>query len=97
MVLAIHGWTSEMARYPERIAPLIEMGWIGVLFDMRGHGETGGKLKTLSVKDHHEDCLAAYDYIKNIEYADTENMPYLVPVTAGTKLVCWLQKDRLSI
>ncbi|MEK7111369.1 MAG: alpha/beta fold hydrolase [Patescibacteria group bacterium] len=74
VVLAIHGWTSEMARYPERIAPLIEMGWIGVLFDMRGHGETGGKLKTLSVKDHHEDCLAAYDYIKNIEYADTENI-----------------------
>jgi pimeloyl-ACP methyl ester carboxylesterase len=63
-----------MARYPERIAPLVKMGWIGVLFDMRGHGETGGELKTLSAKDHHQDCLAAYDYIKNIENADTQNI-----------------------
>lgn len=74
VVLAIHGWTSEMARYQERIAPLIEMGYIGVLFDMRGHGETGGELKLLSAKDHHEDCLAAYDYIKNIKDADIENV-----------------------
>lgn len=74
VILAIHGWTSEMARYPERIAPTIEMGWIGVLFDMRGHGKTGGELKLLSAKDHHEDCLAAYDYIKKIEDANIENI-----------------------
>lgn len=74
VILAIHGWTSEMARYPERIAPLIKMGWTGLLFDMRGHGETGGELKQLSAKDHHQDCLSAYDYIKSIEDADTENI-----------------------
>lgn len=74
VILVIHGWTSEMARYPERITPLIKNGWIGILFDMRGHGETGGELRTLSAKDHHDDCLAAYDYLKNIEDADTENI-----------------------
>lgn len=74
VILAIHGWTSEMARYPERIANLIKMGYIGVLFDMRGHGETGGELKLLSAKDHLEDCLAAYDYIQNIKDANVQNI-----------------------
>lgn len=74
VILTIHGWTSEMARYPERIAPLVEMGSIGLLFDMRGHGETGGELKNLSARDHHDDCLAAYDYIKNIKDTDTDNI-----------------------
>lgn len=74
VILAIHGWTSEMARYPQRIASPVKMGCIGLLFDMRGHGETGGELIKLSAKDHHDDCLAAYDYIKNIKAADTDNI-----------------------
>lgn len=93
VILAIHGWTSEMARYPERIAPLIEMGWIGVLFDMRGHGETGGELRTLSAKDHHGDCLAAYDYIKNIEDADTENIAVFGSSYGGYQ-ACLLAAER---
>lgn len=74
VILTIHGWTSEMARYQERIAPLVDMGCIGLLFDMRGHGKTSGELNNLSAKNHHEDCLAAYDYIKNIKGADTNNI-----------------------
>jgi len=52
VVLVIHGWTSAMNRYPKRVASLVELGYTCLLFDMRGHGETGGELSLLSAKDH---------------------------------------------
>lgn len=74
VILVIHGWTSEMVRYPERVAPEIDMGYLAVLFDMRGHGKSGGKLGDLSPKDHLNDCLAAYDYMVGLPDADTSNI-----------------------
>lgn len=74
VILVIHGWTSEMARYPERVEPEIEMGYMAVLFDMRGHGQTGGELDTLSPHDHLNDCLAAYDYMMSLEGVDHDNI-----------------------
>jgi pimeloyl-ACP methyl ester carboxylesterase len=73
-ILVVHGWTSEMARYPERVAPEIDMGYLAVLFDMRGHGKTGGRLGELSPKDHLDDCLAAYDYMIGLPNADSSNI-----------------------
>lgn len=73
-ILVIHGWTSEMARYPERVQPEIDMGYIAVLFDMRGHGQTGGDLDTLSPHDHLDDCLAAYDYMMSLDTVDPDNI-----------------------
>lgn len=74
VVLVIHGWTSAMNRYPKRVAPLVEQGYTCLLFDMRGHGETGGELTTLSAQDHHEDCLAAYDYMLSMDNLDSNNI-----------------------
>ena len=74
VILAIHGWTSAMNRYPKRVTPLVELGYTCLLFDMRGHGETGGELSTLSARDHYEDCLSAYDYMINMENVDTNNI-----------------------
>lgn len=74
VVLVLHGWTSRMSRYPERVKPLVEMGYIAVLFDMRGHGETGGDLSKYSRRDHLNDCLAAYDFIKQIKHADKSSV-----------------------
>lgn len=74
VVLVIHGWTSAMDRYPKRVAPLVDLGYTCLLFDMRGHGETGGELTTLSAKDHHEDCLAAYDYMVAMDNVDLSNV-----------------------
>lgn len=73
-ILVIHGWTSEMARYPERVEPEIEMGYTAVLFDLRGHGQTGGDLDTFSPHDHLNDCLAAYDYMLNLDTVDPNNI-----------------------
>jgi len=73
-ILVIHGWTSEMARYPERVAPEIDMGYTALLFDMRGHGQTGGDLDTLSPHDHLNDCITAYDYMMNLDTVDPDNI-----------------------
>ena len=74
VILVIHGWTSEMARYPERFAPMVDMGYTCVLFDMRGHGKTGGDLANYSIKDHLDDCLCAYDYMASMEGVDLDNI-----------------------
>ncbi len=73
-ILVIHGWTSQMARYPERLAPALEQGYVCVFFDMRGHGETGGDLSNYSREDHFNDCLAAYDFMIKLPMVDTENI-----------------------
>jgi len=53
-ILVLHGWTSSKKRYIDRVAPLVELGYICLLFDMRGHGESDGELKNFSRKDHLE-------------------------------------------
>lgn len=73
-LLVIHGWTSAMNRYPSRVENIVNMGYIAVLFDMRGHGETGGELDLLSVRDHLDDCLAAYDFMVNLDNVDTNDI-----------------------
>lgn len=74
VLLVIHGWTSSMERYSSRIAPEVEMGYVVVLFDLRGHGKTGGDLQALSIHDHLNDCLAAYDFAVNLEQAHGGNI-----------------------
>ena len=73
-ILVIHGWTSSMSRYPQRLAPAIAKGYLCVFFDMRGHGETGGDLSKYSRKDHFNDCLAAYDFMVKLPNVDLENI-----------------------
>jgi len=73
-LLVIHGWTSAMHRYPSRVEAIVNMGYIVVLFDLRGHGQTGGELALLSPHDHLNDCLAAYDYMVSLEDVDKSNI-----------------------
>lgn len=70
-LLVIHGWTSAMKKYPSRVEGIVEMGYVAVLFDLRGHGETGGELESLTIHDHLDDCLAAYDYMVELENVDS--------------------------
>lgn len=70
IILVIHGWTSSMRRFPERFQPIVEMGYMCLLFDMRGHGKTGGDLGTYSTKDHLDDCIAAYNFLCSQPNAD---------------------------
>lgn len=92
IILVLHGWTSSMARYPERVEPLVKMGYIALLFDMRGHGETGSDPTRFSRKDHLDDCLATYDFIKEIP-ADPSDVA-VFGSSYGGYLACLLASKR---
>jgi len=92
VVLVLHGWTSSTRRFPERIDPLIKMGYVCVMFDMRGHGNTGYELAKYSRKDHLDDCLAAYDYISKLENVDTDNISVLGSSYGGYMAVLVTEK-----
>jgi len=74
VVLVIHGWTSSMAKWPSRINPLVNMGYLVLLFDMRAHGETGGEIGTFSIHDNLNDCKAAFEYLVSLENTDLSNI-----------------------
>ncbi len=92
-ILCIHGWTSQMARYESRVKPMVEMGFTVVLFDLRGHGETGGTLSDFSISDHFEDCKAAYDFMIMLDHIDTDNIS-LIGLSYGGYLATLLTSER---
>ncbi|MDA1079803.1 MAG: alpha/beta fold hydrolase [bacterium] len=97
-ILALHGWTSSKERYIERVTPLVQMGYICLLFDMRGHGKSDGELQNFSRKDHLEDCLAAYDFLANDSRVDADDISlfgssyggYMASVVVGKRSVAHL-------
>ncbi len=63
-ILFIHGWTSEMKRSIQHAEALSARGYIIMLFDMHGHGESEGDRATGSIKDYLDECVTAYDYLQ---------------------------------
>lgn len=62
-LLFIHGWESNRGRYFERATQLSKVGFIVLTFDLRGHGDSPGKIKRLPISKHLDDVLAAYDLL----------------------------------
>ena len=62
-VLFIHGWTSNETGYIPRAQVVAKHGAICLIFNLRGHGESGGSLEEFSRKDHLKDVIAAYDFL----------------------------------
>ncbi len=97
-LLFIHGWGSSQEGNILRAEKLSELGFICVTIDLRGHGESDGKLEEFSRKDHLEDVLAAYDYIANLPEVDREQIGvigasyggYLASILAGERKIKWL-------
>lgn len=73
-ILFVHGWTSEKERSFQYAKPLAEMGYICLLFDMRGHGTSEGDINKATIKEFFDDVLAAYDYLLKIQGVDKENI-----------------------
>jgi len=92
-LLVIHRWASAMERYPKRVEKIVNLGYVAVLFDMRGHGKTGGALELLSPHDHLNDCIAAYDYLKNLEIVDPDSIS-VYGSSYGGYLACLLSAQR---
>jgi dipeptidyl aminopeptidase/acylaminoacyl peptidase len=73
-ILFIHGWASSKKNYIDRSMPLVEKGWVSLVFDLRGHGESFGKLEDFSRKDHLEDVIAAFDYLASLPFVDKDKI-----------------------
>jgi esterase/lipase len=66
-VLFVHGWTSAQERSFQYAKGLADIGYICMVFDMRGHGVSEGDIKTFTPKDFLEDVFAAYDYLTEVK------------------------------
>lgn len=93
VILVIHGWTSSMANFPSRVESLVKMGYLVLLFDLRGHGKSGGTLGSLSPHDHLKDALAAYDYLLSLDNANRENIS-VIGYSYGGYLASMLSSKR---
>jgi len=73
-VIFVHGWMSNYKGYILRAEALADMGFISLLFDLRGHGESDGKLGEVTAEKSVEDVLASYDFINSLPKVDKNNI-----------------------
>ncbi len=90
-VLFIHGWVSSRKSPAEYAANLAAKGYICLVFDLSGMGESEGDLGTLTRKDFLNDSLAAYDYLQAIPGVHSISV---VGTSFGSYLACLLAGKR---
>lgn len=94
-ILFVHGWTGERKRSFQYAQSLSKLGYICMLFDMRGHGTSEGDINTFTIGDFFSDVTAAYDYLSKTEGVDPENISavgssfggYLIPQLAEKRKI----------
>lgn len=73
-ILFLHGWKSRQKRHIERALHLVELGFICMTFDLRGHGESEGDRTQLSIKNYLTDVVAAYDFMTEQNNVDSDQI-----------------------
>lgn len=73
-ILFIHGWTSDRKRSFQYAKSLAKLGYVCLLFDLRGHGTSEGNINTTTTKEFAGDVIAAYDYLAELDGVDMENI-----------------------
>lgn len=73
-VLFIHGWQSGQDRFFSLAKELADKGFVGLTFDLPGHGETGGDVNTFSIEDYLKAGAAAYDFLVKVQKVDPQNI-----------------------
>ncbi|MDO8609337.1 MAG: alpha/beta fold hydrolase [bacterium] len=73
-ILFVHGWTSERIRSFQYAKSLAKLGYVSLVFDMKGHGDSEGDRNNFSPKDFMKDCKVAYDYLLQVKGVDKENI-----------------------
>ena len=92
-ILFIHGWTSEKIRSYRYAEELAKIGYISLLFDMSGHGESEGDIDRITGKEFLDDCIVAYDNLSSMTGVDKNKIfavgssfgGYLTALLAGQK------------
>lgn len=97
-LIFIHGWESDQTGNIERAEELAKLGFVCLTLDLRGHGQSDGKLEEFSRKDHLEDVIAVYDFLVSQSDVDKENIGvigasyggYLASILVGERKIKWL-------
>jgi uncharacterized protein len=97
-LLILHGWRSEKERYPERVKDIIESGFIALVIDLPGHGQSEGNISKLARKDFLDGICGAYDYLASLSDVDVNKIGvegssfggYLAILLTKERLIKWL-------
>lgn len=84
-ILFVHGWTGNKNNSYQYATALAKLGFISLLFDMRGHGESEGNINAFTISDFLTDVYAAYDFLLKCEGVDIENISGV-----GSSFGCYL-------
>ena len=100
-LIFVHGWKGSQQSYLPRAAALAEEGFIGLTFDLHGHGEShrdGHAPDAAQTASFLDDLLAAYDFLAGQDHVDADRIgivgasfgAYLAAWTAARRPVRWL-------
>lgn len=92
-IFFVPGWTSKKERSYQYAEGLSSLGYICILFDLRGHGQSEGDIKTFTIRDFLNDATAAYDYVSTVKGVDKENIS-AVGSSFGSYLIALLSEKR---
>src|SRR5262245_26647387 len=76
-LIFVHGWKSSQQSYVPRAEGLADDGFIGLTFDLHGHGESGGHEPVLDpslTRSFLADVLAAYDFLVRQDGVDAQRI-----------------------
>ncbi len=76
-VVIFHGRGSSKKRYQDRAQALAEKGFLTLVFDFRGCGESDGNFSEQTIAMGFEDAVAGYDFLKNNPLCDQNRVGVL--------------------
>jgi dienelactone hydrolase len=95
-LIFVHGWNSSQQSYLPRAESLAEEGFIGLTFDLHGHGESDGDeavLDSTQTKSFLTDVLAAHDFLVRQGQVDADRIG-IVGASFGAYLAVWTAAQR---
>jgi pimeloyl-ACP methyl ester carboxylesterase len=76
-LIFVHGWKSSQEGNIKRAEQISKLGYVCLTLDLRGHGESDGKIDEFSREDHIDDIKAAYQHLLGLSEVDPENIGIL--------------------
>ena len=73
-VLFVHGWGSSQRRSIGKAKQLVQLGFVCLTFNLRGHARTIEQRETVTRAQNLRDVMAAYDLLAGQAAVDTEHI-----------------------
>lgn len=73
-VIFLHGWMSDYEGYIPRAEALVSLGYVCLIYDMRGHGTSDGSINNVTASGSLDDAVAAYDYVASLPSVDAKQI-----------------------